>query len=137
VAIRLFESRYGFATIVWCGIILWASLAAEVPGERLFDVPFGDKIAHFCGYAMLCWLAAMSLRKAMRPYAAASLIVGPVVFSVAFGILNEIAQMLASYRDCEPGDVVADALGALSVQAGFIRRQLHRKRNEASEDGAR
>jgi VanZ family protein len=129
VTIRRFEPRYGFATIVWCAIIFWASLTAELPDERLFDIPQGDKIVHFCGYALLCWLAAMSLRKATRPYRAESLIIVPVVFSIAFGILNEIAQLLVAYRSYEPGDIVADAIGAVSVQAGFIYMQL-RKKNE-------
>ncbi len=137
LAIRIFEPRYGFATIVWAGIIFWASLAAEVPGDRLFDIPFADKIVHFCGYALLCWLAAMSLRKAERPYRAVKLIVVPVVFSVAFGTFNEIVQKLVSYRSCDPGDIVADAFGAVSVQAGFIRAQLRSKHGEMSDDVTR
>jgi hypothetical protein len=136
-AIRAFEPRYGSATIVWAGVIFCASLAAEVPGGRLFDLPFGDKIVHFCGYALLCWLAAMSLRKAERPYRAVKLIVVPVVFSVAFGTFNEIVQKLVPYRSCDPGDIVADAFGAVSIQAGFIWVQFRRKHGEASDDVTR
>jgi len=79
----------------------------------------------------------MSLRKATRPYPAVSLVVVPVVFSIAFGIFNEIAQMLAAHRSCESADVDADALGAASVQAGFVYVRLHGKKNEAQDDGAR
>lgn len=136
-AIRAFEPRYGFATTVWAGTIFWASLAADVPGDRLFDIPFGDKIVHFCAYALLCWLAAMSLRKAERPYRAVNLIVVPVVFSVAFGTFNEVVQKLVSYRSCDPGDIVADAFGAVSVQAGFICVQFRRKHGEVSDDVTR
>lgn len=127
VAIRAFEPRYGVATIIWCGIIFWASLTAEPPGGQLFDFPHGDKIVHFCGYAMLCWLAAMSLRRAARPYRAVSLIIVPVVFSIAYGILNETTQTLVASRSYESGDIVADGLGAVSVQAGFMCMQLRKK----------
>ncbi len=86
-------------------------------------LPMTDKIVHFCGYALLCWLASMSLRKAGRSYRIETLIIAPLLFSVLFGILNELIQMTVEARSDELADVVADALGAVVVQVGFFYRR--------------
>jgi len=123
VTIRGFELRYACATLVWCAIILWVSITPNPPGREFFLLPMADKIVHFCGYALLCWLASMSLRKAGRPYRIETLIIVPLVFSILFGILNELIQMTVEARSDELADVVADALGAVVVQAGFLCRR--------------
>jgi VanZ family protein len=49
-----------------------------------------------------------------------------LLFSILFGVLNELIQMTVEARSDELADVAADALGAVIVQAGFLYR--HRRR---------
>jgi len=135
VATTKLEARYGFATLVWSTVILWASLTPDPPGRQFFDIPFGDKMVHFAGYALLCWLAAMSLRKAARHYRTGTLIAVPLTFSLVFGILNELIQTSIGGRSYESSDIIANTLGAVSVQAVFMYMQLRSKRNEVRVDG--
>ena len=126
MTIRGLELRYGCATLIWCAVILWVSITPDPPGQEFLFFPMADKIVHFCGYALLCWLASMTLRRARRPYRIGTLIIAPLVFSILFGILNELIQMTVEARSDEIADVVADALGAIVVQAGFLHG--HRRR---------
>jgi len=127
VRIQRFEPRYGCAALIWCGVILWASTTPDPPGKPLFDLPMADKAVHFCGYALLCWLAAMSMSRAHRSYRTATLMVVPVLLALVYGILNEIIQTFVTARNYEIGDVVANALGAVSVQAGFAYARLRKR----------
>ena len=126
MTIRGLELRYGCATLAWCAVILWVSITPDPPGKDFLLFPMADKIVHLCGYALLCWLASMSLRKAVRSYRIETLIVAPLVFSILFGILNELIQMAVEARSDELADVAADALGAVIVQAGFLYRYRRR-----------
>jgi len=127
VRIGRFEPRYGCAALIWCAIILWASTTPDPPGKPLFDLPMADKAVHFCGYALLCWLVAMGMRRAQRSYRTATLMVVPVVFAILYGILNEIIQTFVAARSYEIGDMVANTLGAVSVQAGFAYARFRKR----------
>ena len=128
MAIQRFDGRYGCAALAWCAVILGGSITPDPPGKEFLDLPMADKLVHFCGYALLCWLVGMSMRKARRPYGAVPLIIVPVVFSVAFGVLNEILQMSVEARSYEVADVAADALGAVVAQsrAGYVHFRRRR-----------
>jgi VanZ family protein len=90
-----------------------------------------DKAIHFCGYALLCWLVAMSMREARRSYRAATLMLAPVLFAVAYGVLNEIIQTFVAARSYELGDVVANALGAITAQAGLVYARFRKRSGNA------
>jgi len=90
-----------------------------------------DKAIHFCGYALLCWLVAMAMRRARFSYRNKTLIVVPVAFSILFGMLNETIQTFVAARSYEIGDIVANTLGALSVQAGFVYAHVRKRASRA------
>lgn len=131
MTVRRFEPRYGFAAIVWCAVILWASTTPEPPGRPLLNLPMGDKVVHLAGYALLCWLVTMSLGKAVLVYPTQIVVIVPVAFSILYGIVNEIIQMSVAYRSYELGDIAANALGAVLAQIGFLYVQSRKRTRRA------
>ncbi len=99
----------------------------DPPGKPLLDLPMADKAVHFCGYALLCWLVAMSMRRARHPYESVTLMVAPVLFAIVYGIVNEIIQTFVAARSYEIGDVLANTLGAVSVQGGFAYARFRKR----------
>ena len=111
------DARYGLATSIWAAAIVWGAATPSLPGLFLLDLPFMDKLVHFASYALLCWLAAMALRKAKRSHGLWIVIALPLGFCVVLGMLTEWLQMMVKSRSCELGDFAADTLGALAVAA--------------------
>jgi VanZ family protein len=110
---------------------LWASTTPEPPGKSLFDLPMADKAVHFCGYALLCWLVAMSMRRAQHSYQTLTLLLAPVLFATLYGILNEIIQTFVAARSYEIGDIVANTLGAVAVQAAYAYARSRKRATNA------
>ena len=89
--------------VAWLGVALLIYLSlgkiqAGLPG------PNGDKYGHISAYAVLTfWL--MQLYDGWRERR------GTVLALLALGILLEFAQSLTNYRQPDPADALADALG--------------------------
>ena len=68
-------------------------------------VRYGDKIAHFAGYALLfLWFAQIYKRSAQLK---------PAIELVVLGIAVEIAQGFTAYRSFEYADMLANTTGVI------------------------
>ena len=96
--------------------------------------PFSwDKLLHAGAYAVLGWLAAMTLRRSRRSYLPATLFIVPAVFAALYGVSDELHQMLVKDRAFQWGDLVADTVGGMVIQGVFPLWERIRKvakRNE-------
>lgn len=95
----------------WAGTLAYFSLAAgvKVPGEFMG----WDKLNHFAAYAILVLLLAWTMTAWFR--GSCRLLVVAWGLAVAYGLLLESLQwLMASGRQWETGDLLANALGAFS-----------------------
>ncbi len=96
----------------------WASLfvLSSLQGPQLEAIPFAwnDKVLHFGFFGVGAWCLARALRTAgQRGWMLALLIAPPVLLAV--GLLDEWYQNSVPGRSGgDVGDLVADALGALT-----------------------
>ena len=100
---------------LWAALLFFLSAQSSLPGETLF--PFGDKVAHFCMFAVLGVTLAWGGRNWRRRRALGAL----VLIGVAFAATDEWHQAFVPARDPSYGDFVADVLGVL---LGFIAARL-------------
>lgn len=106
---------YWIATVFYCaGIFLLSSSSEPVPSE--YDFPGLDKIAHLVVYGGLAGLVSVGTYRSGRPVSAFRQWLFPVLFSVGYGLTDEIHQLGVPERSFDPLDLVADTLGALAVQ---------------------
>lgn len=90
----------GFA---YAALIVWLSLASQPPQPSFL---LWDKAQHFLAYAALAgWFGAVYRRSVYFLIVAAA---------VALGIGLEFIQGWSGIRQFEPGDMVANSLGALA-----------------------
>ena len=96
------------------GVVTWFSVA---PAHVLNQFPslfkHSDKVGHFFLYGLLVAVG----RWALVPNWSFRLTFYPLVLgAIAYGILMELIQgLLVGYgRACEPGDILANSLGALA-----------------------
>lgn len=107
---------YLLLLLVWALTLVFLSLTPEVrapAGLRLWD-----KFSHYAAYAVLALLLLLALSagrsRSLRPFGAVWLI------SSTFGLLVEVLQWaMGAGRQWELGDLLANALGALSVCVVF------------------
>jgi len=111
----LARSFYWYRTkavlIVW--IVLLAVIAtgellpgSSAPVRLLSELALGDKIIHFCAYAVLALLPAVGLRFSIAAVC--------VVITELVGVALEFAQMLVSGRSCDIYDIVANTGGVIA-----------------------
>jgi len=101
---------------------------ALVPAPAVVGaVPFGDKIGHAAGFAVLVlWYGQIYDRMGDRWRCVAG--------AIAFGALIELLQALVPYRSADVLDLAADALGAvigfvlLQTSLGGVLNRLDRPR---------
>jgi VanZ family protein len=105
---------FWLALLCWAGGILWlSSLAPRELPEAAFLA--WDKINHLLAYTVGGWLAASALRLARPAAPVAGRIVLAIAAIAAFGILDEMLQMLTPGRTGgDIGDWIADVLGAVA-----------------------
>ncbi|GAB4539617.1 MAG: hypothetical protein Fur0020_08560 [Thermodesulfovibrionia bacterium] len=89
------------------GLIYYLS---SISGHRLPHLMNGfDKLIHFLIYAILSALIYLSLNKTgLKRY----LILQSFLFTVIYGISDEIHQLYVPLRDASIGDMIADSFGA-------------------------
>lgn len=118
----MISRRWGPA-VVWAAFIL---LLTSVPNPNVLDVRGGDKLVHFCLYAIFSLLA---LRGAWsRPARRLTWLWVLVAISV-FGALDELHQLFIPGRSAEVADWLADSAGdAAGILLGaFILRRASRR----------
>ena len=123
---------FALCTVCYCGLIFYVSSLSNppVPDLGLFS---WDKLLHAGAYAVLGWLAAMTLRRSNRGYLPAALFIIPAAFAALYGLSDELHQMLVRDRTFQWGDLVADTVGGTVIQGVFpIWERIRKvtKRNE-------
>ena len=80
---------FAVCTVCYCGLIFYVSSLSNppVPDLGLFS---WDKLLHAGAYAVLGWLAAMTLRRSRRSYLPATLFIVPAVFAALYGLSDEL-----------------------------------------------
>ena len=107
--------KYHFPVIALClALFIQSSFpSVELPVKDVFSI---DKVIHFFAYAVLCFLFFYSLNNQnksikLKKYS----IEFALLFTVLFGISDEIHQSFVPYRDADLFDAIADFFGALFV----------------------
>jgi VanZ family protein len=123
---------FAVCTVCYCGLIFYVSSLSNPPVPDLGFFSW-DKLLHAGAYAVLGWLAAMTLRRSSRGYWPAALFIIPAVFAALYGLSDELHQMLVKDRAFQWGDLVADTVGGTVIQGVFpIWERIRKvtKRNE-------
>ncbi len=100
------------ALAVWAGTILWLS---SLTPEQLPPAAFiaWDKFNHFIAFAAGGWLAASALGASRPSTGAGARILFAVLLVAAFGVADEMSQLLSPGRSgADLYDWIADLLGA-------------------------
>ncbi|HEY6951426.1 MAG TPA: VanZ family protein, partial [Bacteroidota bacterium] len=103
--------------LVWIGIIFWLSSIHRIP---TFHIPMIDKLAHTGFYGVLCGLSfrAFVLQETF-PRLKHCALLAALLFTILYGITDEIHQLYVWGRTSDILDVTADAFGGLIFVIGF------------------
>lgn len=105
-------SRIDFKTFVWAFCLCSAFIATHTPPpDKPAPMLLNDKFLHFMGF---CAIGVVTVWRTIGPNARVSIatMLGWLAFLLAYAALDETTQQLVG-RDCELGDWMADAIGAL------------------------
>ncbi len=116
----------GALALAWAGFIFWVSAQPNpfpfVPRSFLAH----DKALHAGAYAVL---GALVLGALARPRIAWRAIALAAFFTTAYGATDEWHQSYVPNREADPGDLAADAAGAVAGAAAaavILRRRMSR-----------
>ncbi|MBK8551500.1 MAG: VanZ family protein [Ignavibacteria bacterium] len=110
---------YHISLFTYCLIIF---ILSSIPGDDFPQVgfQFGDKIVHFIIYAILFSLFFYSLKNQSKYVRLQKFALEfSFLFTVLYGITDELHQYFVPYRSCEFYDWVADAAGGLFMYLMF------------------
>ena len=116
--------RYYLLTAAYCAAIFWLS-AQPFDDQPALEIPGLDKAIHMLIYGGLAGIVSAGLRRSGRDIAPSLQFFVPLFFAMAYGLSDEIHQYFVPNRNFDPLDVVADALGALTVQAILCLGRWH------------
>jgi VanZ family protein len=113
----------------WIPALAWSALLfglSTIPGSAIPEVPTPnvDKLVHGALYLVLGLCCARGLGASAR-LAPVPLVMAATAMATAFGVTDELHQLLTPRRSADWLDVVADAIGALLgalVATGLRRR---------------
>ena len=125
---------------LWALVGAWAIvlyLLSSIPGSALPEVPgrYTDKVVHVLLYAVLGVLLGRALEATTALRRAPRVVVG-CALATAYGITDELHQLLTPRRSCDWHDVVADAVGGLLgglLAATVLSRPSRGQRSSAAE----
>jgi VanZ family protein len=105
---------------------------SSVPGSAIPDVPWRltDKVVHVALYAVLGFLIGRALA-ATTTLAQGSRFLLAAALAAAYGVTDELHQLLTPRRSCDFYDGVADAIGGL-LGGLLAATLLARKRTETT-----
>jgi VanZ family protein len=97
--------------MVWIVLLLVVATGELLPGSSapmrlLSELALGDKIIHFCAYAVLAFLPAVGLRFSIAAVC--------VVITESVGVALEFAQTAVSGRSCDIYDIAANTGGVIA-----------------------
>ncbi len=107
--------HYKICTIFYCAGIFWLSSQPKLPIQAP-DVEGIDKIAHAIAFGGLAALVSLGIRRSGKTVKPWNQLLIPILFTVAYGLFDEIHQIYVPQRVFDIFDLLADALGALIAQ---------------------
>lgn len=115
--------------IVWIGIIFWLSSIHRIPNIR---IPMADKIAHLSFYGVLCGLSFRAfLLQDKYPRLNQCALCAALLFTILYGITDEIHQLYVWGRTSDILDVTADSVGGLIFIIGYTLYQKWRSESSS------
>ena len=119
----------------WCALVF---VLSSVPGRDLPEMPAEnfDKLVHVAVYAILGALCVHAVRATWRVGAPMAALLA-VVLATAYGVSDELHQMLTPGRSADVHDVMADAVGATAgaLLVSIAHAVRARRRNAAAAVG--
>ena len=107
-------------TLSYCSLIFWLSSQPDPPVvSGLF--PHFDKVQHVIAFGLLTALVATGMLRSAWRHPPARLFWVPLLFTVGFGLVDEVHQHFVPGRHVDPLDIVANSAGALLAQAVLLR----------------
>lgn len=94
-------------------LLLFSLITLDLGGIETFAPSNGDKIFHFCAYAILVWTWFYTIKNRFNIPVNKTIII-VVVSAILFGIIIEILQKALTYtRFFDINDITANILGSL------------------------
>lgn len=119
-------AKYQLPLLAWILIIFGLSAIPNVPTIHFIIAP--DKIVHASIYFVLCLLARRAFFEQDRfPWLKRHAIFSAILFTILYGIGDEIHQIYVPGRTPDIFDALADALGGLLFVGWFWARGLMQK----------
>jgi VanZ family protein len=119
---------------LWGPVALYLVFLTTLSGQSgLLDVEVNDKLLHVAGYTVLGLLTLRAFHGGFGPLIGWPT-VGAVVFTVGYGVIDELHQSFVPGRNASISDVVADLAGAILAVAviGVGTRFVDRGAGEVS-----
>lgn len=132
------QNKLVFIITYWLPPLGWALLIFELSSQSLtgFTLPFThfDKLIHIVVYGILCLLLYRAFIHAQEDWWREKAVILSILFSILYGISDEIHQMFVPMRMPDAADLLADGMGAGLSQIGLwsIRSLRFRKKNKIS-----
>lgn len=102
---------YALPVVLYCALIFFQSSFAAP--DEIPDLPYMDKVLHFCGYALLGALFLRAYRPVMTNRTITSLIFWSIFSSTLYGVTDEIHQHFVAERSADVFDVLMDFIGSI------------------------
>jgi len=125
--LKINKQKVALWALVGYWIILF--LGTTLPSKNLPDVPSGDKLNHFAGYAVLSFLLFTFLRlRSADTVAEIKIFQRSFIIASVYGILDELHQIPIPGRFFEWYDILADINGAvLGLAVAYILSRAYPK----------
>nr|MBA3754125.1 VanZ family protein [Nitrospira sp.] len=119
--VRVQSLTAGVSTLrYWAPVGLYAALifggsSISNPPEAIASLlkELSDKALHLCEYSILGALSYRACRHAAGPWVARHAVTMAVAGCALYGLSDEIHQLFVPFRESDPMDLVADAMGAM------------------------
>jgi VanZ family protein len=94
-------------------IMAFIFCASSVPGEDIPPLlPYQDIVFHFAVYGCLAYFLARALKNTYLTYTLKKVILLSVLFSVFYGVSDELHQLFVINRSASVFDVCIDGIGS-------------------------
>lgn len=126
-------ARYQLPAIIWAVLIF---ISSSIPAQDLpkLGIPRFDKVIHFVIYLTLAYLTDRAFRNQVRfAVLAKRHLIFTIVFTLLYGISDEMHQMFVAGREPSLLDLSADLLGALVLVAIIAVKRNIRSRDKTSK----
>ena len=127
--------KFKVLALLWMVLIFTTS---SISSDEFPDVEFWgwSKLVHLIYFGVLCYLLEKVLRQQKRfPALANHPVLFAFIFTVLYGVTDEVHQLFTPGRHGQATDVLIDALGALlSIAIARVFAATRRKRTEPAAE---